>query len=110
MPQAPKKVLITRDVEGPADEAHSGFAARHPEMAYVFGPTIRGLYVVGCLALDLLGPLQILQFIPDQESLALPVLILAFAGLAYVEYRAYRRLWPPPRRREVVAVAGRPRI
>lgn len=110
MPEPSRKVLITRDVEGPVDKARPGVAARHPEMAYVFGPTIRGLYVVGCMAIDLFGPLQILQLMPDQALVAFPLSILAFAGLAYLEYRAYRRLWPPPHRREVVDVAGRPRI
>ncbi len=110
MPDPPKNVLITRDVEGPDDEDGWGFAARHPDLAYVFGPTVRGLFVVGCLALDLLGPLQVLQLIADQELAALPLLVLAVAGLAYLEYRTYRRLWQHPRRREAVAVAGVRRI
>ncbi len=111
MPESPRQILITREPEVPPDEGGPSFATRHPELAYVFGPTIRAFYVVGCLALDLLAPLQVVELLPGQELLSVPILVAAFAGLAYVEYQAYRRLWPAPRsRREVVAVAGPRRL
>lgn len=109
MSGSPRRIVITRDETRPEEGRPRDFAARHPDLAYVFGPTVRATYAVGCLALDLLGPLEVLQLVPGQEFLALPLLILGFAGLAYLEYRAYRLLWPSPRR-EVVDLAGRRRV
>lgn len=109
MSGSPRRVVITRDETLPEESGPDGFAARHPDLAYVLGPTVRAMYAVGCLALDLLGPLEVLQLVPGQEALALPPLVLGFAGLAYLEYRAYRLLWPSPRR-EVVDLAGRRRV
>ena len=110
MPEPPKRIVITRDEPQAEGDATSGFAARHPDLAYVFGPTVRGLYAVGCLALDLLGPLEVLQLLPGQEPIAIPVLFLAFAGLAYLEYRAYRLLWPRGHGPKVVDMAGQRRV
>lgn len=110
MPDSARQVLITRESEGPPAKGPPGFVSRHPDLAYVFGPTLRGLYVVGCLALDLMAPLQVVELLPGQELLAVPILVAAFAGLAYLEYRFYRRLWPSARKREVVAVAGTRRL
>jgi hypothetical protein len=81
------------------------FAVRHPDLAYVFGPTVRAFFVVGCLALDLLAPLQILALMPGHELAVAPLLSAAFLGLAYVEYRLYRRIWPPPMKRNSSGMA-----
>ena len=96
MPQ----VVIT---EGPEDEeADRGFAARHPDLAYVFGDAVRASYIVGCLALDLLTPIQVLDMLPGQPLWAVPPLVALFGFLAFLEYRLYRRLWPPRVKRRIV--------
>lgn len=110
MPDAPKYIVITREKDAPQSGQAQGFAARHPELAYVFGPTVRAFYVVGCLALDLFSPLQVLALLPDHELLAAPLLALAFAGVAFLQYRLYRYLWPARRGREAVGVTGARRI
>ncbi len=93
-------VVITEEPE--KDEEERGFASRHPDLAYVFGDTVRAFYAVGCLALDLFTPLQILDLLPGQPLWAVPPLVLAFGFLAFLEYRLYRRLWPPRTSRAIV--------
>ena len=107
MPDDVRRIPITRDDEPLGRDDAMGFIARHPDLTYVFGPTVRGFYVVGCLAVDLLAPLQVILLLPGQDFL-IPILALVFGGLAYLECLGYRRLWPS-RRRERVAVAGKRR-
>jgi len=94
------RVVITEEPE--EVEEDRGFAGRHPDLAYVFGDAVKASYVVGCLALDLLTPLQILDLLPEQAPWAAPVLVVLFLFLAYLEYRLYRRLWPPRVSRKIV--------
>jgi hypothetical protein len=94
------RVVITEEPD--EVEEDRGVAGRHPDLAYVFGDMIKAFYVVGCLALDLLTPLQVLDWLPGHPLWAVPPLFLLFASLAYVEYRLYRRLWPPRTKRKIV--------
>ncbi len=98
------RVVITQELDKP--EAKEGLASRHPELAYVFGDTIRGFYVVGCLILDLFTPLQVVELLPGQRLWVVPSLIPLFAVLAFLEYRLYRRFWPPRLGRAVVDGRG----
>ncbi len=93
-------VVITEEPE--ATEEPSGFASRHPDLVYVFGDAVKASYVVGCLALDVFTPLQILDLLPGQALWAVPPLVLGFGALAFLEYRLYRRLWPPRTKRAIV--------
>lgn len=94
------RVVITEEPEE-VEEDH-GFAGRHPDLAYVFGDAVKASYVLGCLALDILTPLQVLDLLPGQPLWAVPPLVLLFGFLAYPEYRLYRRLWPPRAARTIV--------
>ena len=94
------RVVITEEPDEPEDD--QGLAGRHPELAYVFGDAIRALYVVGCLALDFFTPLQVLDLLPGQPLWAVPPLVVVFGLLAFLEYRLYRRLWPPRTKRQIV--------
>jgi hypothetical protein len=94
------RVVITEEPE--EVEEDRGFAVRHPDLAYVFGDAVKVSYMVGCLALDLLTPLQVLDLLPGQPLWAVPPLVLLFALLAYLEYRLYRRLWPRRTSRKIV--------
>ncbi len=94
------EVVITEEPE--ENEEPSRFASRHPDLTYVFGPAVKASYVVGCLVLDLFTPLQILDLLPGQPLWAVPPLVLGFGGLAFLEYRLYRRLWPPRTSRAIV--------
>lgn len=96
MPQ----VVITEERD--KAEEPRGIAKRHPELAYVFGDAIRACYIVGCLALDLFTPLQILDSLPGLPVWAVPLLVAVFGLLAFLEYRLYRRLWPPRTDRQVL--------
>lgn len=93
-------IVITEE----PDEAgeHRGFASRHPDLAYVFGDAVRASYIVGCLALDLFTPLEIMSLLPGQPLWAVPPLVVSFGLLAFPEYRLYRRLWPPRTKRQIL--------
>jgi hypothetical protein len=82
-----------------------GFASRHADLAYVFGPTVRAFFVLGCLAVDLLTPLQVLASRPEDLGVV-PLLFATLTGLVYLEYRLYRRIRPSPRKRESACVPG----
>jgi hypothetical protein len=94
------RIVITEEPDEPEEDR--GVAARHPDLAYVFGDSIRAFYVVGCLALDLFTPLQVMDFLPGQPFWVVPPLVVGFGLLAYLEYRLYRRLWPPRAKRQIV--------
>ncbi len=94
------RVVITEEPE--EIPKARGFVGRHPDLAYVFGDAVKASYAVGCLALDLFAPLQILEWLPGQPLWAVPPLALAFGFLAFLEYRLYRRLWPPRASRQIV--------
>ena len=94
------RVVITEEPDEAEDD--HGIAGRHPELAYVFGDAIRAFYVVGCLALDLFTPFQVLDLVPGQPLWAVPPLVVVFGFLAFLEYRLYRRLWPPRTKRQIV--------
>src|SRR5213080_805692 len=88
----------------------STFSIRHPEVAYVFGDMVRRLYVVGCLASDLFVALQVHLSFPSADTILLPLLAAVFLGLAYLELRLYRVLWPVSRRRRIAPIVeGRTR-
>ncbi len=96
-------VLITEEDAGEeGKEGRSQGAAR-----YIFGDMMRGLYVVGCLALALFAGLQIRLLIPDLEAVVLPPEVAAFGTLGLLELRLYRRLWPPRKGRRIVAAVDR---
>ena len=103
MPKRPGEILITEETEAVAQE-QSRLAARHPTMAYVVGDTIRSLYLIGCLALDLMIPLQVWLVVSRNDLIVVPLLVAGVAGLVVLEYRLYRRLWPPRRGRRIAAV------
>jgi len=99
------RVVITEESEPRPDD---GFAFRHPTLAYVFGDTVRGLYVVGCLAIDLFTPLQVHLSFPSLDLITLPLIGLGVIGLSYLELQLYRRLWPASRRRRIAEIVERP--
>ncbi|HYY47049.1 MAG TPA: hypothetical protein VFA17_00010 [Thermoplasmata archaeon] len=90
--------------ESDVSASDAGWSFRHPQVAYLFGDMIRGLYVVGCLAADLFVALQVHESLPDLEAILLPLLGVGFVGLAYLELRLYRALWPGSRRRRIVRI------
>jgi len=61
--------VITEEVDAPeaSGPSESGFARRHPVVAYVFGDMIRGFYVVACLGLDLFAPVQLRLWFPGMD-------------------------------------------
>ncbi len=83
-----------------------GRSRRHPLLAYLLGDLVRGLYVVGCMALDILAPVQVRDLLPGWDPVTVPVLVVGFAGLALLQLRLYRRLWPPQRQRRLPANLG----
>ncbi len=95
-------VVITEEREDDEEERR-GIAERHPDLAYVFGDAIKATYIVGCLALDLFTPLQVLDLLPGQPLWSVPPLVVGFGALAFLEYRLYRRIWPPRTKRQIVA-------
>src|SRR5947209_20267268 len=70
------------------------FVRDHPIVSYLFGDMIRGFYVVGCLGLDLLAPVQVHLWFPGEDVLIRPPVVAATVALAYVEWGHYRALWP----------------
>ncbi|HYS72998.1 MAG TPA: hypothetical protein VEO96_03330 [Thermoplasmata archaeon] len=80
---------------------------RHPLLSYVFGDMARGFYIVGCLALDLLGPLQVRESVPALSGIAFVPVVAAIGGLVYGQYRLYCRLWPIASRRRILEVVDR---
>jgi hypothetical protein len=106
---ASRNRVVIRE-EGDATHLDAGFSIRHPEIAYLFGDTVRALYVVGCLAVALFVMVQVHLSLPSLDVLLLPPLGVGFAALAYVELRLYRLLWPASRSRQVrELVEGRDR-
>ena len=93
------RVLISEQEEAPP----KGFGRRHPVLSYVFGDTVKGLYVVACLALDLFLPAQIHLSFPGQDMVLVPSATAAVLVLVYGEIRLYRRLWPPRHRKTIDA-------
>src|SRR5437660_12272759 len=89
------RVLISVQEEAPPLK---GFGRRHPVLSYVFGDTVKGLYVVACLALDLFLPAQIRLSFPGQDLVLIPS-AAAVIVLVYGEIRLYRRRWPPRHRK-----------
>ena len=100
-----------RITEGPpTGSSRATFSVRHPEVAYVFGDMVRGLYVVGCLAADLFVALQAHLSFPTADAILLPLLAAGFFSLAYLELRLYRILWPASRRQRITEIVeGRTR-
>jgi len=100
-----------RITEGPpTGSSRATFSVRHPEVAYVFGDMVRGLYVVGCLAANLFVALQAHLSFPTADAILLPFLAAGFFALAYLELRLYRVLWPASRRRRIAQIVeGRTR-
>ncbi len=92
------RVLISEQGEVPP---LTGFGRRHPVLSYVFGDTVKGLYVVACLALDLFLPAQIRLSFPGQDLVLIPSAAAAVIVLVYGEIRLYRRLWPPRHRKTI---------
>src|SRR5438046_10668603 len=90
------RVLISEQGEVPP---LTGFGRRHPVLSYVFGDTVKGLYVVACLALDLFLPAQIRLSFPGQDLVLIPSAAAAVTILVYGEVRLYRRPWPPRQRK-----------
>jgi len=91
------RVLSSEQEEAPP----KGFGRRHPVLSYVFGDTVKGLYVVACLALDLFLPAQIRLSFPGQDPVLLPSATVVVIVLVYGELRLYRRLWPPRHRKTI---------
>jgi len=81
-----------------------GLGSRHPVLAYVFGDMVKGLYVVGCLALDLFLPAQLRLSFPGQDLVLVPSATAAVIVLVSGEIRLYRRLWPPRHRKTLDVV------
>ena len=98
------RIVITE--ESPRN-ARTDFSYRHPLMTYVFGDMVRAFFIVGCLVVDLFAPLQVHESFPGLDLWLLPPLFAGLAVLSYTEYRAYRWLWPPPGRRELVDLVER---
>ncbi len=94
------RVVISEQEEAPPLK---GFGRRHPVLSYVFGDTVKGLYVVACLALDLFLPAQIRLSFPGEDPVLLPSATVAVIVLVYGEIRLYRRLWPPRHRKTIDA-------
>ena len=92
------RVLISEREEAPPLK---GFGRRHPVLSYVFGDTVKGLYVVACLALDLFLPAQLRLSFPGQDLVLVPSATAAVIVLAYGEIRLYRGLWPPRHRKTI---------
>ena len=92
------RVIISEQEEAPLPK---GFGRRHPVLSYVFGDTVKGLYVVACLALDLFLPAQIRLSFPGQDLVLIPSAAAAVIVLVYGEIRLYRRLWPPRHRKTI---------
>ena len=92
------RVLISEQEEAPPLK---GFGRRHPVLSYVFGDTVKGLYVVACLALDLFLPAQLRLSFPGQDLVLIPSAAAAVIVLAYGEIRLYRGLWPPRHRKAI---------
>jgi len=84
-----------------------GLSARHPVLSYVFGDMVRGFYIVGCLALDLFGPLQVRESFPTLGGIVFIPVVAGIGGLVYGQYLLYRRLWPAASRRRVLEVVER---
>ncbi len=104
-----ERVVITEEQGAPSDDgrSRSEFARRHPVIAYLFGDMVRGFYLVGCLSLDLLTPVQVRAWFPGQDVLVLPPAIAGIVLLVYGELRLYRRLWPRPKIQRVVRILSR---
>jgi hypothetical protein len=94
------RVLISEQEEA---SPLKGFGRQHPVLSYVFGDTVKGLYVVACLALDLFLPAQIRLSFPGQDLVLIPSTAAAVIVLVYGEIRLYRRLWPPRPRKTIDA-------
>lgn len=98
------RVIVSEREEAPPQDS---FSRHHPVLTYVFGDTVKGLYLVGCLALDLFLPAQVWLSYPGYDSILLPLATVTVVVLAYGELRLYRRLWPR-RRRTAIAVVEDP--
>jgi hypothetical protein len=98
------RVLISEQEGAPLSK---GFGKRHPVLSYVFGDTVKGLYVVVCLALDLFLPAQLRLSFPGQDLVVIPSTTAAVLVLAYGEIRLYRRLWPPRHRKTIDVIEKR---
>lgn len=96
--------MITEESGSPASDERgtSEFARRHPVITYLFGDMVRGLYLVGCLGLDLFTPVQLHASFPGQDVLVLPPAIAGILVLGYGEWRLYRRIWPRSQGERVV--------
>jgi hypothetical protein len=90
-----------------SSKTQTDLSARHPFLAYAFGDMVRAFFIVGCLVVDLFAPLQVHESFPGLDLWLLPPLFAGLAVLSYAEYRAYRWLWPPPGRRELVDLVER---
>src|SRR5713226_9239987 len=102
--RAMNRVLISEQEEA---SRQRGFRGRHPVLSYVFGDTVKGLYVVACLALDLFLPAQLRLSFPGRDVVVLPSVSAAVIVLVFGEIRLYRRLWPPRGRRTIGMVEER---
>ena len=98
------RVVISEQEEGPPA---TGFERRHPVLSYLFGDMVKGLYVVGCLALDLFLPAQLRLSFPGQDLTVIPSAGAAVILLLYAEIRLYGRLWPRRQRKIVKAILDR---
>src|SRR5438309_10086619 len=96
--RATDRVVISEQEETPPPK---GLGSRHPVLSYVFGDTVKGLYVVACLALDLFLPAQLRLSFPGQDLVLIPSAAAAVIVLAYGEIRLYRGLWPPRHRKTI---------
>ena len=85
----------------------SAFAEEHPLISYLFGDMVRGLYLVGCLGLDVFAPLQLRQSLPGFDPIVLPSAAALVVVLAYAEWKLYRRLWPGPAGTPVLEVRSK---
>jgi hypothetical protein len=95
-------IVSEREEAVPADS----FGGRHPVLIYVFGDTVKGLYLVGCLALDLFLPAQVRLSYPGYDPILLSLAAVGIVVLTYAELKLYRRLWPRRGRRMVEVVEG----
>src|SRR5947208_15618200 len=89
------RVVITEEIDAPeaSGPSESGFARRHPVVAYVFGDMIRGFYVVACLGLDMFAPVQLLLWFLGMVVSVLPLVVAAIRVLVYSYLLLHRRLW-----------------